>query len=338
MFLDDDVPAFESSDLMLGVNYAYTKAKQMNKPVVICLGMGTSQGGHSGQSALEEYITAVSRKYGVCVCAPAGNEGIAKHHTSFDFYSADIYKDVELTVAQGEAGLNIWIWNFIVNSVAVEIISPLGEVVSRLQPIANYSNSFTLSKGGGVVTVRYYIPEDIASDQHTHITIAKPAMGIWTLRLYNNNNSEGSIHLWLPITPFLKEETFFINSNPAVTVTNPCTANVVVAVGGYNSADNSIFALTGRGPTRLSLIRPFFCAPAVGLNGRSGTSLACAMTSGAAALMMEWLMLRNGIYTANTIMVNAYLVLGAQESGNEPYPNNIWGYGRMDLYASFENL
>jgi subtilisin family serine protease len=338
MFLDADVPAFESSDLMLGVNYAYNKAKQMNKPVVICLGMGTSQGGHSGQSALEEYITAVSRKYGVCLCAPAGNEGIAKHHTSFDFSSTDIYKDVELTVAQGEAGINIWIWNFIVNSVAVEIISPLGEVVSRLQPIANYSNSFTLSKGGGVVSVMYYIPEDIASDQHTHIRIAKPAMGIWTLRLYNNNHSEGEIHLWLPLTSFIKEETFFISSNPSVTVTNPCTANVVMAVGGYNSGDNSVFAPTGRGPTRLSLIRPFFCAPAVNLNGRSGTSLACAMASGASALMLEWLMLRNGIYTANTIMINAYLVLGAQEVGNEVYPNNIWGYGAMNLYASFENL
>ncbi len=338
MFIDENTPAYASSDLMLGVNYAYTKARELGRPVVICIGMGTNQGGHSGQSALEDYFAEVGRKYGVCLCVPTGNEGIAKHHTSFDFKPTDRYNDVEITVAAGEAGLNIWVWNFIVNSVAVEIISPLGETVSRLQPIANYDNSFTLSKGGGTVQVRYYVPEDIASDQHTHIRIARPAMGIWTLRLYNNNNSEGTIHLWLPISDFLHGDTFFINSNPSYTITTPGTARAVMTVGAYNSADNSIFAPTGRGPTRFYLLRPYFCAPGVNLNGRSGTSLACAMAAGAAALMFEWLILKNGIYTANTIMVTAYLVMGAQESGNELYPNNVWGYGRMNLYASFENL
>lgn len=338
LFLSEDTPAFESSDLMLGVNYAYQKADELNMPVVICLGVGTNQGGHSGQTSLEDYLASVSRRYGVCLCVPTGNEGIARHHTSIDFAESDSYSEVELTVGENEAGVNIWIWNFIVNSVAVEIVSPLGETVAKLEPVANHESRFTLPRGGGIVEVKYYIPEFVGSDQHTSIRITKPAMGIWILRIYNYNNTSGTVHLWLPIVGFIGDDTFFINSNPSVTITNPATADGVMVVGGYNSADNSIFAPTGRGPTRFFLLRPYFCAPAVNLNGKSGTSLACAMASGAAALMLEWLILRNGIYTANTGVVTAYLIIGAQGEPDEIYPNNIWGYGRMNLYSSFKNL
>lgn len=148
----------------------------------------------------------------------------------------------------------------------------------------------------------------------------------------------GAVHMWLPISAFIGRNTFFITSNPMVTVTTPGTAYSVMTVGGYNSTDNSTFAPTGRGPTRFYVLRPDFCAPAVNLGGRSGTSYACAVAAGAAALMLEWLVLRQGVYTANTVMVTAYLILGAQAPANEILPNNIWGYGILDLYAGFENL
>ena len=338
MFLDNDTPAYASSDIMLGVSYAYKKADELNRPVVICMGMGTNQGGHSGQSSLEEYLSEVAKRYGVCLCVPVGNEGIARHHTSVEFDTEDEYKDVEITVAEGEPGINVWIWNFIVNSVAVEIISPLGEIIERLQPIPNYSGSVTLPKGGGVVQVKYFIPEDIASDQYTSVRIIRPAMGIWTIRLYNYNRSAGRIHLWLPIRGFIDENTFFLNPDPYFTVTTPATAEDVMVVGGYNMTDNSIYAASGRGPNRFASLRPYFCAPAVNINGRSGTSLASGVSAGAAALMMEWLILRNGINTANTMTITSYFVRGAVEGTGEIYPNNQWGYGMLNLYNSFENL
>jgi subtilisin family serine protease len=338
LFLSDDIPAFEASDLMLGVSYAYKKADELDRPLVICIGMGTNEGGHSGQSVLEEYFEAVAKRYGVCLCVPTGNEGIAKHHTSFDFTVNTERKDVELNVAENEAGVNIWIWNFIVNSVAVELISPLGETVTRLKPITNYEGSFTLPRGGGVVEVKYFVPEDIANDQFTHIRIIRPATGIWTIRLYNNNATAGIVHLWLPISTFVKEDTFFLNPDPMVTLTTPSTAASIMVTGGYNTADNSIYPPTGRGPTRYFYPRPHFCAPAVNIDGKSGTSLACAITAGAAALMMEWLILRNGIYTTNTITVSAYFMKGAERTTGDTYPNNVWGYGRLNLYASFESL
>ncbi len=336
MFIGDNVPAFSSADVMLGVSYAYRKARELKRPLVICLGLGTNQGGHSGQTSIEEYFAKVAKGYGVCFCVPTGNEGIAGHHASVELSADEEYREVEITVGKNEKGINLWIWNFITNSVAVGIISPLGEEISRIQPVTYYEGIFNLPKGGGQVEVKYYLPEDIASDQFTHIRITAPAMGIWTIRLYNNSSTEGAVHLWLPITPFISENTFFINSDTSVTVTTPGTGDTVMVVGGYNSQDNSIYPPTGRGPTRFLATRPYFCAPAVGLDGRSGTSLACAITAGASALMLEWLILRNGIYTANTITVTAQLILGTQRSNEITYPNNIWGYGIMNLYSSFD--
>lgn len=338
LFLDDDVPAFESADLMLGVSYARKKAVELGRPLVICIGTGTNQGGHNGQTVLEEYFTIIAASYGVCLCVPTGNEGIERHHSAVEFETYDSYKDVEITVSEGEEGLNIWLWNFVVNSVAIEIVSPLGERINRLQPVYGYSNSFILPKGGGTVKVEYYISGEAATDQFTSVRITRPAQGIWSLRLYNNNNSAGVVHLWLPLRGFIKEDTYFLSSDPSVTVTNPGTANAVMTVGGYNTFDNSFYAPSGRGPIRNGTIRPYFCAPAVNINGMSGTSFACAISAGAAALLMEWLIIKNEVYITNTISITSYLMLGARESGNELYPNNRWGYGMLDLQASFGGL
>lgn len=338
LFLGDEVPAFQSSDLMLGVDYAVRKAAELGRPLAICIGTGTNQGGHSGQTVLEEYLAVTASRYGVCLCTPTGNEGVARHHAVVSFEAYDNYKDVEITVAEGEKGLVVWVWNSVVNTVAVEIVSPLGETVNRLQPIPEYSNTFVLSKGGGTVTVEYNIPGEGATDQSTAVRIANAAQGIWTLRVYNANNSAGEVHLWMPLSGFIKEETYFLSPDPSVTVTNPATANAVMAVGGYNTFDNSFFAPSGRGPTRTGATRPFFCAPAVNINGMSGTSLACAVATAASALMLENLIVKNGIYTTNTVNITSYLILGAEERGNELYPNNRWGYGILNLQGGFESL
>ena len=70
----------------------------------------------------------------------------------------------------------------------------------------------------------------------------------------------------------------------------------------------------------------------------SGTSLAAAQTAGVAALMFEWAIIRkNQPYFTGTSVKN-YLQRGARREENYPYPNREWGYGRMDLYHTFELL
>lgn len=92
---------------------------------------------------------------------------------------------------------------------------------------------------------------------------------------------------------------------------------------------------------------PQLAAPGVGirvplLNGTygeaSGSSISAAQTAGVAALMFEWAIVRENepFFTGGS--VKNYLQRGAIREENLSYPNQEWGYGRLDLYHTFELL
>ena len=68
---EDVENVYEVSDIMLGIEYIIEKARSLNMPVAICIGIGTNQGGHDGFLMIEEYIKSISNIRGVCVCAAA---------------------------------------------------------------------------------------------------------------------------------------------------------------------------------------------------------------------------------------------------------------------------
>jgi len=72
--LPEQENVYESSAVMIGVEYIIKKARELNRPVVICLGVGTNLGSHDGFSLFEQFLTETSNLRGVCICAAAGNE------------------------------------------------------------------------------------------------------------------------------------------------------------------------------------------------------------------------------------------------------------------------
>ena len=78
---EDQEHAYESSAVMLGVEYILRKARDLDRPVVICIALGSNSGSHDGRSVFEEYLSGISIQRGVCLCAAAGNEAEARHHT-----------------------------------------------------------------------------------------------------------------------------------------------------------------------------------------------------------------------------------------------------------------
>ena len=70
----------------------------------------------------------------------------------------------------------------------------------------------------------------------------------------------------------------------------------------------------------------------------TGTSMAAPFVSGAAALMMEW-----GVVQGNDLFlygqrVKAFLCKGALRSPFLTYPNPLWGYGRLNLCGTMNEL
>ena len=75
-----------------------------------------------------------------------------------------------------------------------------------------------------------------------------------------------------------------------------------------------------------------------GFGEASGTSLAAAQTAGIAALMFEWAIIRGNEPNFSGNSVKNYLRRGAVREEDMQYPNQEWGYGKVDLYHTFELL
>lgn len=64
---------FQENDIMLGVSFAVKAAREMGMPVSVCLGLGSSQGAHIGDSELSRYLNYINEDSQVSVSV-AGRE------------------------------------------------------------------------------------------------------------------------------------------------------------------------------------------------------------------------------------------------------------------------
>lgn len=329
-FVDRNVPAYSTSDIILGIDFIISEAKRINKPLVLVLGIGTNEGGHDGSSVFERYLSRLGEISGTIVVVPTGNEAIARHHTNVMLDNDNSYYDIEINVAENVRGFNMWIWNTILDKVEVSIISPLGETINRITAVNNFSNEYTLFQTNTRVKVTYSLPVFQTVDQRTTLRFTTPLAGVWKVRVYGST-LYGGINAWLPISQFIGGDVVFTSSDSNLTVTVPATADNVMVVGGFSPSDNSVLAQSGRGPTRRGELRPYFVSP----TNNNSTSIAASVAAGAAALLLQWGIINGNMYSINSITATALIINGAVQSPGEIYPNNILGFGRLDLYNVF---
>ena len=153
--------------------------------------------------------------------------------------------------------------------------------------------------------------------------------------------------MWLPIQPLVGNEIRFIEPNPDTTVTTPGMTEVAITAGGYDALTGARYLQSGRGFSGTGQVKPEFCAPSVNVSGadlrgnyveQTGTSVAAAITAGAAVLALEWGLLRGNAPTMNSVEVKNLLIRGCERDVNQTYPNTEWGYGRLNLYLAFQVL
>lgn len=94
--IDPKYEAYAETDIMLAVHYIDHIAEQLQRPIVIFLGIGTNLASHLGTGPLDQYLSGRAMLRGVAVVTSAGNEGQARHHYSGQVSQNDAKVEVKV--------------------------------------------------------------------------------------------------------------------------------------------------------------------------------------------------------------------------------------------------
>ncbi|MBE5867424.1 MAG: peptidase [Lachnospiraceae bacterium] len=345
--ISSEAPAYAENDIMLALKYVQSYLVPFQRPVVVCLGLGTNWGDHTGSAPLGRYLneTAIRRNMGIVVCG--GNEGNTRHHfkgrLEVGSPSPENYQDVEIRVGEGENGFFMELWGSVPDTLDIDITSPGGESVQGTVLGLGQSVTYRFIYERTRVSVFNILVEAAAGEQLIILRFMQPTAGVWRIRVSARETVQnGNFNVWLPITQFLTAETYFLEASPDTTLTEPSLASNVITVSTYDAVNNSFYPASGRGYARDNRIKPELAAPGVDIptiNGRrTGSSMAAAITAGTVAQFMEWAVTRQNRPFVTSLEIRNYLIRGAQRTPSVSYPDQEWGYGRLNIAETFDAL
>lgn len=340
---EEEQNVYESTAVMLGIEYIIKKADELNRPVSICIGFGTDLGSHDGYSILEEYLSSISILRGICICTAAGNSCQDKHHMQGQIHKKNTSEIVDVKVDNDSKNVLLTLWSDISDRLSISIRSPTGELVSRIPAKPSIMVKIPLVLEKTIVQIQYYFPVEGSGGQLTVIRLLHVTPGIWTINVHGDIILNGNFHAWLPYAHLNHCHAEFLSPSPYCTVSIPGTMIGSICCGSYNHNTKSLSPNSSWGPTRSSFMAPTLVAPGVNVGGfyptgygtMSGTSVAMAITAGACALLLQWGYSEHHDNSLSTYQIRAYLVRGCDRMENMSYPNTKWGYGCLNIMQTF---
>lgn len=342
-----DAVCYQENDIMLGLRYLNDLARKQGMPLVICVALGTSFGGHNGDSILADILDIYATVRNRCVVVGTGNEAARRHHYFNRFTDAQDMRTAEIRVGEGTQSFAVELWSTLPNIVMVSVTSPSGERTGMIPIRLGYLFEFLFTFERTTITVEYRLLQENNDAQLVFIRFQNAVPGIWKIDIKPAMQTTGEFHIWLPMEEFLEGEVYFLESNPDTTFTEPSGGRNTMTVAFYNSRENGVDINSGRGYTRDEKIKPDYAAPGEtvtgavpggGFKNRTGSSAATAIAAGGCALIMEWISEQPGARGVSSSQVRNIIVMGTQKLPGIEYPNTQWGYGMMNLYRSLDIL
>lgn len=341
-----------TTEIMRAVTYVVRKSIELNRPLVINLSLGNTYGAHDGSSLLERFLDNTSEIGQSVICVGAGNEGSSGGHFSGNAKEVEL---IEFAIAQREVTTNLQLWKSYEDSYAVVLTAPNGEefrIEETESPVSPGRREFRFDQTK--ILVYAGVPVPYSTKQEIFFVFLPMQeyinSGIWSIRLEQRRIVDGEFQMYLPPALQRNSGTRFFRQNPELTMTIPATSSRLISVGAYNDTIDAYADFSGRGRqdgfTYLAAEgkKPDLTAPGVGLlaaragggtESYTGTSFSTPMVSGAAALLMEWGIVKKNDRYLYGEKLKAYLRKGAKPiRGEKSYPNSKVGWGALCVEES----
>ena len=336
--------------LLEALDFCVKNAIDVNKPIAINLSFGNNYGTHSGDSLVVSYINNICRVWKTSVIIGTGNEGASRKHTGgrVDIVSGNGIEVVEFNIGELEKTINLQIWRNFYDEYEIYLVFPDNRVI-RIDD----SQAFTYNYDETIVLIYNSMPGPISGRVETFLEFIPLGDdyingGIYKIYMVPVNVVTGEYNMWLPVGGLVNENTGFLKPDEYSTLTIPSTSSLAISVGAYDSKKNTFADFSGKGPiagngyNKPDLVAPGVDIISCGINGsyslRSGTSMSAPFVTGAAALLMEYGIVRGEDRYLYGQKLKTYLLKGARQLPGEITPSYKTGYGALCIRESIPDM
>ena len=340
---------FAESDIMAAIRYLQQVAEKAARPMVLCFTMGTNMGDHKGNSLLNRYLEQFGNEKSRCVVIGGGNEGNQAHHYRGELMAEGqeqpdlLYEDVEVRVSDNVRSFSFELWGEVPGTFTISLRAPDGELAERIPIRYGTERRIPFVYSGTEVYVSYVLVERGGGSELVFVRFQSPSPGIWTLRVFAEGIfGSARYNIWLPMERFLAQPVYFLRPNPYLTMTEPSYSQTAVGQTYFDWENGSFAVDSGRGEEGTGRDTPALSTAGVDISSVSGlltgSGVSAALMAGAAALFMEWAIVRQGDILLSSVEIRNYFIRGAERDEDEEYPNPVWGYGKMNVEGVFRQL
>ncbi|MBD5544463.1 MAG: S8 family peptidase [Lachnospiraceae bacterium] len=333
-----------TTNLMRAFHYVVMKAMALKMPIAINLSFGNTYGSHDGTSLVERFLDNVSEIGRTVICVGSGNEGAASGHVSGRFPGSTENQVIEFSIGEYERSFNLQIWKNYVDDFSIELTAPsLESIIINLNETGTQRRRLTETE----LLLFIGVPKPYGVNQEIFLDFLPRdnyiPNGIWKVTFLPRKIVVGEYKLYMPSSTVRGSATRFLTPSTLRTLTIPSTAGKIITVGAYDARYRAYADFSGRGYVEqaaglIGSTKPDLVAPGVGIlaatptgtQAVTGTSFATPFVTGAAALLMEWGLVRGNDPYLYGEKMKAVLRRGALPLfENMSYPNERVGYGAL---------
>jgi len=204
--IPSDAICYQENDFIFGVKYLLTIANRLKRPLVICSGIGSSQGSHTGNDIISNFLYDIGNLTGNAIIVPAGNEGDQKHHYYGEIIPPDYTDLVELNVGSADKNFTMELWGYPSDILIIDVYAPSGELIYNINMNFIEKSNFVIKYGSTSIYVDYILSEAYSREQLMLFRFKNVQEGVWKFQISTASKLLYKFHLWLPIRNFLTTE------------------------------------------------------------------------------------------------------------------------------------